>query len=109
MPGEPHELQLDRHVEAFAATSGDAMIQEIAESEEDTWYEQYTINALHAPQQNERATALYQLLKVNEAPLDNHTKHLDMLCFPDLYPYGIGDQACQREVYIRPADYVKCI
>ena len=32
-----------------------------------------------------------------------------MLCFPDLYPYGIGGQACQREVYIRPADYVKRI
>ena len=109
MPGEPHELQLDRHVEAFAATSGDAMIQEVAESEEATLYEQYTINALHAPWQNERATALYQLLKVNEAPLDNRTKHLDMLCFPDLYPYGIGGQACQREVYIRPADYIKCI
>ena len=109
IPGEPHELQLDRHVEAFAATSGDAMIQEIAESEEATLYEQYTINALHAPWQNERATALYQLLEVNEAPLDNRTKHLDMLCFPDLYPYGIGGQACQREVYIRPADYVKRI
>ena len=107
MPGQPHELQLDRHVEAFAATSKDAMIQEIAESEEATLYEQYTINPLHAPRQNERATALYQLLKVNEAPLDNCTKHLDMLCFPDLYPYGIGGQACQREVYIRPADYVK--
>ena len=95
MPREPHELQLDRHFEAFAATSGDAMIQEIAESEEATLHEQYTINALHAPWQNERATALYQLLKVNEAPLDNRTKHLDMPCFPDLYPYGIGGQACQ--------------
>ena len=26
MPEEPHKLQLDRHVETFAATSGDAMI-----------------------------------------------------------------------------------
>ena len=41
----------------------------------------YTINALHAPRQNERATALYQLLKVNEAPLDSRTKHLDMFVF----------------------------
>ena len=96
MPGEPHELQLERHIEGFvAATSSDAMIQQIAEDEEAVLYEQYTINALHAPRQNERATALYQLLKVNEAPLDNRTKHLDMMCFPDLYPYGMGGQACR--------------
>ena len=31
MPGEPHELQLERHIEEFAATSSDAMIQQIAE------------------------------------------------------------------------------
>ena len=110
MPGEPHELQLEKHIEEFvAATSSDAMIQQIAEDEEAVLYEQYTINALHAPRQNERATALYQLLKVNEAPLDNRTKHLDMMCFPDLYPYGMGGQACRREVHLPPAEYIKCI
>jgi len=98
MPGEPHELQLEEQTEEYAATSGDAMIQQIAENEEAALYEQYTINALHAPRQNERATALYQLLKVNEAPLDSRTKHSDMLCFPYLYPHGIGGQTCDREV-----------
>ena len=109
MPGQPHELQLERQIEEFSATSKDAMIQQIAENEEAALYEQYTINALHAPRMNERATALYQLLKVNEAPLDNRAKYLDMYCFPDLYPHGIGGQTSHREVLLQPAEYVKCI
>ena len=71
MPGQPNQLQLERQIEEYA------MIQQIAEDEEAALYEQYTINALHASKQNERATALYQL-KVNEAPLDSPTKHLNM-------------------------------
>ena len=63
MPGEPHKLQLEKQIEEFSATSGDAMIQQIPENEEATLYEQYTINILHANRQNEKATALYQLLK----------------------------------------------
>jgi len=48
-------------------------------------------------------------LKVNELPLDSRMKYLDMLCFPDLYPLGIGGQKCQREVPLSAAKYVKCI
>ena len=85
------------------------MIQQITENEETALYEQYTINALHAPRMKERATALYQLLKVNEAPLDSRTKYSDMLCFLDLYPHGIGGQTSHREVLLNPAEYFKCI
>ena len=109
MPGEPRELQLEGQIQEYTSTSGDAVIQQVAENEEAALYEQYTINALHAPRQNEKATALYQLLKVNEAPIDSRIKHLDMLCFPDLYPFGIGGQTCDREVRLKPAEYVKCI
>ena len=103
MPEDPHELQLERQIEEFAATSGDAMIQQIAEDEEAALYEQCSINALHALRQNERATA------VAKSPLDNRLNHLDMMCFLDLYPYGMGGQACPREVHFPPAEYVKCI
>ena len=109
MPGEPAGLQLQECMENSIVTSGEAMIQEVPESEETALYEQYTINPLHAPRQNERATALYQLLKVNEMPLDSQTKHLDMLCFPDLYPQGIGGQRWNREVPLSASEYVKCI
>jgi len=38
------------------------------------------------------ATTLYQMLKIQDSPLDNREKNLDLLCFPDLYPYGINGQ-----------------
>ena len=33
MPGEPNQLQLETQIEEYAATSGDAMIQQIAEND----------------------------------------------------------------------------
>ena len=49
------------------------------------------------------------MLKVNKAPLDSRMKFLDMLCFPDIYPYGIGGQRCQRDVPSSVAKYVNCV
>ena len=55
-------------MENSIVTSGEAMIQEVPESEETALYEQYTINPLHAHRQNKTAIALNRLLKVNEIP-----------------------------------------
>ena len=41
---------------------------------------------------NESATALYQMLKVHDIPLGHRAEHLDVKCFPDLYPYGVNGQ-----------------
>ena len=114
LPGTAEELEIGSLIDAGSygeplATSGQAMVEEIAEHEEQSYYEQYTINPLHAPRESKKATALYQMLKINEAPLDSRMKNLDMLCFPDLYPHGIGGQRCQREVLLSAAEYVKCI
>ena len=78
MPGEPDELQLEGQIEEYAAVSGDAMIQQIAENEEEALYEQYTINALHGKMKSHHSLSI---AKVNEAPLDSRTNILDMLCF----------------------------
>ena len=114
LPGAPEELDIGNRIDEGLygdplSTSGEAMVEKIAENEEESYYEQYTINPLHAPRENQKATALYQMLKVNEPPLDNRMKYLDMLCFPDLYPLGIGGQRCHREVPLSAAEYVKCI
>ena len=68
------------------------MVREIPESEEEDLYHDYTIHALHAPRENEKASHLYQLVRINESPLDMGCKQLDLLCFPDLYPHGCGGQ-----------------
>ena len=85
------------------------MVREIPESEEQELYHDYTIHALHAPRENEKAVHLYQLLRVNEKPIDMGCKNLDLLCFPDLFPHGCGGQHDSREVSLGPADYIKTL
>ena len=76
LPGAAEELDIGNRIDEGSygetlSTSGEPMLEEIAEHDEQSYYEQYTINPLHAPRENKKATALYQLLKVNEAPLDS--------------------------------------
>ena len=85
------------------------MVRKVPREEEEDIYQNYTIQALHAPRQNEKATDLYQMLRVTEPPLDNRCKEIDALCFPDLFPHGNGGQHQLREVILGAADYVKIL
>ena len=87
----------------------DPMVRKIEKEEEADMYKNYTIQALHAPRENEKATDLYQLLRITESAMDNRCKQLDMLCFPDLFPFSIGGLHHTRDVKLDPSDYVKTI
>ena len=47
------------------------MVRKIEKEEEADLYKNYTIQGLHAPRQNEKATDLYQLLRITEPAMDN--------------------------------------
>ena len=85
------------------------MVREIPDSEEQELYHDYTIHALHAPRENKKAVHLYQFLRINKSPVDVRCKQLDLLCFPDLFPYGCGGQHESREVPLGTADYIKAL
>ena len=85
------------------------MVRRIQDDEETELYQDYTIHALHAPRENEKATALYQLLRINEPALSAHYKQLDLLCFPDLFPQGYGGLHHNRNFPLPKSDYVKVI
>ena len=68
---------------AKARSKSALMTMNVPESEEQDLYHDYTIHVLHAPRENEKASRLYQLLRINESPIDAHSKKLDLLCFPD--------------------------
>lgn len=44
-------------------------------------------SSLHAPRQNEKATDLYQMLRITKPAIDGRCKRLDTMCFPDLFPF----------------------
>ena len=85
------------------------MVRKIEKEEEAELYKNDTIQALHVPRQNEKTTDLYQLLCITESAMDNRCKQLDILCFPDLFPFGTGGLHHTREVKLDPSDYVKTI
>jgi len=41
---------------------------------------------------------LYQMLRIQDLPLSNCEKDLDLLCFPDLYSFGINGQWQTRPI-----------
>ena len=49
----------------------------------------------------------YKLMKIKEAPLDNRQKHLDVMCFPVLFPDGHYGEFHPREHQLSPSDYIK--
>lgn len=73
----------------------------------DTFYEQFTIHALNEPRNNAKASELYQMLKINENPIDHRDKELDLKCFPAIYPFGQNGQYCNRLVKLKPTEYIK--
>ena len=44
----------------------DPMVRKVEKDEEAELYKNYTIQLLHGPRQNEKATDLYQMLRINE-------------------------------------------
>jgi len=68
-----------------------------------------TIYPLYEKKSRESATTLYQMLKIQDLPLDNREKNLDLLCFPDLYPSGINEQRDEtRPIKLHDHEFIKC-
>lgn len=56
---------------------------------------------------NESSTALYQMLRVENISIDSRDKILDLLCFPDLYPFGKNGQCEQRSIRLPDGEFIK--
>jgi len=49
------------------------------------------------------------MLKIQKLPLDNREKNLDLLCFPDLYPFGVNGQHDEtRLIKLHDHEFIKC-
>jgi len=77
------------------------------EQQDDKYYEHFTIYTLNEPRKNVKATELFQMLKVNENPIDQRDIELDLKCFPTLYPFGSGGQYVSRPIKISASEFIK--
>lgn len=82
-----------------------ALLTQITDPE--SYYEQYTVYPICEKRISASSSALYQMLKIHDVCMDNRFKSLDLLYFPDLYPYGINGQNEDRYVPLKNFEFIR--
>ena len=67
----------------------------------------YTIRRLDQKQSSQADSEQFKLINVNENAMSNKLKHLDVLCFPTLFPSGKFGESHDRSVPISLSEFGK--
>ena len=70
-------------------------------------FQSYTIRTLDKKLTTGSDIEQYKVLSVEEDPLNNRQKFLDVMCFPTLFPNGNFGKYHPREHKISHSEYVK--
>ena len=70
-------------------------------------FQPFTVRNLDNNLSTESDIDQYKLLNVREDPIDNRQQHLDVMCFPVLFPTGRFGKYHPRDVKISHSEYVK--
>ena len=70
-------------------------------------FQSYTIRRLDQKQSSLTDSEHYKLMNVKEDALSNKLKHLDVLCFPTLFPSGRFGESHDRSTPISLSEFVK--
>ena len=107
--GDIDEASLDdaacRVIEYVSETSS-TMLQKVSD-EDVSSYQPYTIRQLDQKEPNVPDIDQYKLSNVKEDALSNKLQHLDVMCFPTLFPSGRFGEGHQREVKLSSSEYMK--
>ena len=93
-----------RIIESVSDTSS-TMLQKVSDDDV-SFYQSYTIRRLDHKEPNVPDTDQYKLSNVKEDALSNKLKHLDVMCFPTLFPSGRFGEGYQREVKLTYSEYM---
>ena len=69
--------------------------------------QKYTLRCLNKTLPNRRDIDQYKMVNVEEFPINGTQTHLDLLCFPDLFPTGQFGEHHYRDIPLRNAEYIK--
>ena len=87
------------------------LIEKLSDIELSYLIQQYTVTAANTVSDNpdpETFDTLYNFLKIKDAPISSEHSNLDMYCFPDLFPFGVGGgRKEEREEPAQPLRYEK--
>ncbi|KAF0703357.1 ATP-dependent DNA helicase [Aphis craccivora] len=77
-------------------------------SPSDEYYQQFTIHCLNEPRKNAKDTELYQMLRIENDPINNFEDlQLDLKFFPHLFPYAKNGQYSERKIKLTSSEFVK--
>ncbi len=82
------------------------MLEKIT-SDDAAGFQAYTIRRLDQQVSMESDIDQYKLLNVQEDAMDSRQKHLDVMCFPVLFPNGKFGQHYPRKVSITSSEFIK--
>ena len=82
------------------------MLQKVS-SDNVASYQSYTIRRLDQIELSIFNTEQYKLTNVKEDALSKKLNHLDVLCFPTLFPTGKFDEGNTCDIHISPSEIVK--
>ena len=84
-----------RIIESVSDTTS-TMLQKVSDDDVSS-YQSYTIRRLDRHEPNVPDTDQYKLSNVQENALSNKLRHLDVMCFPTLFPSGrFGESHCRK-------------
>ena len=70
-------------------------------------FQAFTIRNLDSKLSTESDTDQYKVINIQEDPLDNRQKYLDVMCFPGLFPNGNFGEFHPHEKTISHSEYIK--
>ena len=94
-----------RIIECVSDTTSSMLVK--ASSEDISSFQAYMIRRLDQKQSNLTDTEQYKLMNVKEDALSNKLKHLDVLCFPTLFPSGKFGESHDRLIPISVSEFAK--
>ena len=84
-----------------------SIMLEKADESDIAGFQAYTVRSLDNKLPTDSDIDQYKVLSVHEHPLDSRQLHLDLMCFPALFPTGAFGEKHAREAKITHSEYVK--
>ena len=104
-----HEKSIDestKHIIEVSNSATTEMLKKVSQDEVNA-FQAYTIRNLDSKLSIGSDIEQYRLMSITEDPINNKQQHLDVMCFPVLFPTGKFGEFHPREEKISPSEYVK--
>ena len=95
-----------KHIIEVSNNAATEMLKKVSPDEVDA-FQAYTIRNLDNKLSIGSDIEQYRLMSVTEDPIGNKQQHLDVMCFPVLFPTGKFGEFHPREEKLSPSEYIK--